>query len=50
LCYKLCIGLCYNHVLQNCQGLEIGWRDNYTCPSLEEYKQMIKKSKDRTEP
>jgi hypothetical protein len=32
------------------QGLEIFWRDNYTCPSLEEYKQMIKRSKDRTEP
>jgi len=32
------------------QGLEICWRDNYTCPSLEEYKQMIKRSKDRTEP
>jgi geranylgeranyl diphosphate synthase type 3 len=31
------------------QGLEIFWRDNYTCPSLEEYKQMIKRSKDRTE-
>jgi len=32
------------------QGLEIFWRDNYTCPSLEEYKQMAKTSKDRTEP
>ena len=32
------------------QGLEICWRDNYTCPSLEEYKQTAKKSKDRTEP
>jgi geranylgeranyl diphosphate synthase type 3 len=32
------------------QGLEICWRDNYNCPSLEEYKQMIKKSKKRTEP
>ena len=32
------------------QGLEICWRDNYTCPSLEEYKQMAKRSKDRTEP
>jgi geranylgeranyl pyrophosphate synthase len=36
--------------LYYCQGLEIYWRDNYTCPSLEEYKQMIKNSKDRTEP
>jgi len=32
------------------QGLEICWRDNYTCPSLEEYKQMAKRSKCRTEP
>ena len=32
------------------QGLEIYWRDNYTCPSLEEYKQMIMISKERTEP
>jgi len=32
------------------QGLEICWRDNYTCPSLEEYKKMIKISKERTEP
>jgi geranylgeranyl diphosphate synthase type 3 len=31
------------------QGLEICWRDNYTCPSLEEYKKIIKRSKDRTE-
>jgi geranylgeranyl diphosphate synthase type 3 len=27
------------------QGLEIFWRENYTCPSLEEYKQMLKRSK-----
>ena len=32
------------------QGLDIFWRDNYKCPSLEEYKQMSKRSKDRTEP
>jgi geranylgeranyl diphosphate synthase type 3 len=32
------------------QGLEIFWRENYTCPSLEEYKQMIKRSKCRTLP
>nr|BBH72802.1 geranylgeranyl diphosphate synthase-4 [Nasutitermes takasagoensis] len=25
------------------QGLEIYWRDNYTCPSLVEYKQMIQR-------
>jgi len=32
------------------QGLDIYWRDNYTCPSLQEYKQIIKRSKDMTEP
>jgi hypothetical protein len=32
------------------QGMEICWRENYTCPSLEEYKQMVMKSKDSTEP
>jgi len=32
------------------QGLDIYWRDNYSCPSLEEYKQMSKNSKCRTEP
>ena len=32
------------------QGLEICWHDNYPCPSLEEYKQMIKISKERTVP
>ena len=31
-------------------GMDIYLRDNYTCPSLEEYKQLSKKSKDRTEP
>jgi geranylgeranyl diphosphate synthase type 3 len=31
------------------QGLEIFWRENYTCPSIEEYKQMVQKSKDCTE-
>jgi geranylgeranyl diphosphate synthase type 3 len=30
------------------QGLEIYWRENYTCPSFEEYKQMVQKSKDST--
>jgi geranylgeranyl diphosphate synthase type 3 len=27
------------------QGMEIFWRENYTCPSFEEYKQMVQKSK-----
>jgi geranylgeranyl diphosphate synthase type 3 len=31
------------------QGLDIFWRDNHTCPSLEEYKQMANRSKFRTE-
>jgi geranylgeranyl diphosphate synthase type 3 len=31
------------------QGLEIYWRDNHTCPSIEEYKEMVKRSKDRIE-
>jgi len=30
--------------------LDICWRDNCTCPSLEEYKQMAKRSKDKTGP
>ena len=29
------------------QELEIYWRDNHTCPSEEEYLEMVKKSKDR---
>jgi geranylgeranyl diphosphate synthase type 3 len=28
------------------QGMEIYWRDNYICPSFEEYKEMAKRSKD----
>jgi geranylgeranyl diphosphate synthase type 3 len=30
------------------QGMEIYWRDNYICPSLEEYKEMATRSKDLT--
>ena len=29
------------------QGMEIYWRDNQTCPSVKEYKEIAKKSKDR---
>jgi geranylgeranyl diphosphate synthase type 3 len=29
------------------QGMEIYWRDSYTCPSVEEYQQMTKRSKGR---
>lgn len=28
------------------QGMEIYWRDNFTCPSEEEYSQMTMRSKD----
>jgi len=41
--------LCTKHLLEmhHCQGMEIYWRDNYMCPSVEEYKEMAKRSKDR---
>jgi geranylgeranyl diphosphate synthase type 3 len=41
------ITVCTEHLLDMYygQGLEIYWRDNYMCPSLEEYKQMIQRSK-----
>ena len=29
------------------QGMEIYWRDNFTCPTVEEYQEMAKRSKDR---
>ena len=29
------------------QGMEIYWRDSYTCPSTEEYQEMTKRSKHR---
>jgi hypothetical protein len=29
--------------------LEIYWRENYTCPTFDEYKKMVYKSKDSTE-
>jgi geranylgeranyl diphosphate synthase type 3 len=28
------------------QGIEIYWRDNHTCPSVKEYEEVIKRSKD----
>nr|BAF42691.1 geranylgeranyl diphosphate synthase-2-A-isoform [Nasutitermes takasagoensis] len=39
------IALCIEHLLDMYygQGLDICWRDNNTCPSLEEYMQMIQK-------
>jgi len=46
------IALCIEQLLETyyVQGLDIYWRDNCTCPLIEEYMQMIKKSKKRTEP
>jgi geranylgeranyl diphosphate synthase type 3 len=29
------------------QGMEIYWRENYICPSVEEYQEMVKRSKNR---
>jgi hypothetical protein len=29
------------------QEMNICWRDNHTCPSEEEYLEMVKRSKDR---
>jgi geranylgeranyl diphosphate synthase type 3 len=29
------------------QGMEIYWRDNYSCPTVEEYQDMAKNSKNR---
>jgi geranylgeranyl diphosphate synthase type 3 len=31
------------------QGMEIYWRDNHTCPSVKEYKEMAKRSKESSE-
>jgi hypothetical protein len=33
--------------LYHAQGMEIYWRDNHTCPSVKEYEEMAKRSKDR---
>jgi geranylgeranyl diphosphate synthase type 3 len=43
------MALCTEHLseLYHGQGMEIYWRDNYTCPSVEEYQQIAKRSKDR---
>jgi geranylgeranyl diphosphate synthase type 3 len=50
--YPDALTVCAEHLLEMCHGkaLEICWRDNYTSPSLEEYKRMAKKSKESTEP
>jgi len=43
------MALCTEHLLQlyHRQGMEIYWRDNYMCPSVEEYQEIAKRSKDR---
>jgi geranylgeranyl diphosphate synthase type 3 len=43
------MALCTENLLELChgQGMEIYWRDNYICPSVEEYKEVAKRSKDR---
>jgi geranylgeranyl diphosphate synthase type 3 len=43
------ITLCTEHILDmyHGQGMEIYWRDNYTCPSMAEYQEAVKRSKDR---
>jgi geranylgeranyl diphosphate synthase type 3 len=41
--------LCTEHMMEvyHGQGMEIYWRDNHTCPSVKEYEEMAKRSKDR---
>jgi geranylgeranyl diphosphate synthase type 3 len=43
------MALCSEHLMEvyHGQGKEIYWRDNNTCPSVEEYQEMAKKSKDK---
>ena len=43
------MALCTKHLLEiyRGQGMEIYWRDNYTCSSEEEYQEITKRSKDR---
>jgi geranylgeranyl diphosphate synthase type 3 len=45
------ITVCIEHQLDVYygQGLDIFWRENHTCPLLEDYKELIKRSKKRTE-
>jgi geranylgeranyl diphosphate synthase type 3 len=47
--YPKAMALCTEHLLEfhRGQGMDIYWRDNYTCPSVEEYQEMAKRSKDR---
>ena len=43
------MALCTEHMLElyHGQGMEIYWRDNYMCPTVEEYKNIAKGSKYR---
>jgi len=43
------MALLIEHLLEMChgQGIDIYWHDNQTCPSVEEYQEMAKRSKDR---
>ena len=46
--YPKAIALFTEHLLEiyHGQGMEIYWRDNHMCPSVKEYKEIAKKSKD----
>jgi geranylgeranyl diphosphate synthase type 3 len=41
--------LCTHHMMElyHGQGIDIYWRDNHTRPSVKEYEEMVKRSKDR---
>jgi geranylgeranyl diphosphate synthase type 3 len=41
--------LCTGHLMEwyHGQGMELYWRDNHTCPSVKEYEEIAKRSKDR---
>jgi geranylgeranyl diphosphate synthase type 3 len=43
------MALCTGHLMELYygQGMEIYWLDNNTCPSVEEYEEIAKKSKER---
>ena len=43
------MALCTGHLLEwhHGQGIEIYWRDNHICPSVEEYQEMANRSKVR---
>ena len=46
------IGLFTQHLLDiyHGQAMEIYWRDNHTCPTVKEYKEIAKRSKDMVRP